>query len=243
MPGDVSQTNIHFIQGISDSIPDTSTIEPKVAVMALLRAADFFGELNSPTGNLWDTRDAGGNLVLGKFTYSTAAGLLPGTTLEQHGALEFHARAILGALDDQYVVDRLDQVLVGRPISLMGYISGGSSDRGQVSLQLNPDLLYMPAAESDRVYDAVTRCAYCLIKSGLSPRKAVAFHAEINNRYGFSQARKEEYDLLKSVGVPEVELPLYKAQVYLTMPHVLPINEDLRTEDLIKNTLGYWAKL
>jgi hypothetical protein len=243
MPGDVSQTNIDFIQGISHSILDTSTIDPKVAVMALLRAADFFGELNSPSGNLWDTRDASGNLVLGKFTYSTAAGLLPGTTLEQHGALEFHARAILGVLDDQYVVDRLDQVLAGRPISLMGYISGGSGNRGQVSLHLNPDLLYMPASESDRVYEAVTRCAYCLIKSGLSPRKAVAFHAEINNRYGFSQARKEEYDLLKSVGVPEVELPLYKAQVYLTMPHVLPINEDLRTEDLIKNNLGYWAKL
>ncbi len=243
MPGEVSQTNIDFIQGVTDNIPDTSTIEPKVAVMALLRAADFFGELNSTTGNLWDTRDAGGNLVLGKFTYSTAAGLLPGTTLEQHGALEFHARNILGVLDDQYVVDRLDQVLAGRPISLMGYISGGSGDRGQVSLQLNPDLLYMPAAESDRVYDAVNRCAYCLIKSGLSPRKAVAFHAEINNRYGFSQARKQEYDLLKSVGVPEAELPFYKAQVYLTMPQVLPINEDLRTEDLIKNTLGYWAKL
>lgn len=243
MPGEVSQTNIDFIQSMSAAIPDASAITPKVAVMALLRAADFFGELNSPTGNLWDTRDSSGNLVMGKFTYSTAAGLLPGTTLEQHGALEFHARDILGVLDDQYVVDRLDQVLVGRPISLMGYISGGTGDRGQVALQLNPDLLYMPAPESDRIYEAVSRSAYCLIKSGLSPRKAVAFHAEINNRYGFSQARKEEYDLLKSVGVAEAELPLYKAQVYLTMPHILPINEDLRTAELIKNNLGYWAKL
>ncbi|MDB5082415.1 MAG: hypothetical protein JWP00_4339 [Chloroflexi bacterium] len=243
MPGEVSQTNIDFIQAMAANIPPASTITPKVAVMALLRAADYFGELAAPTGNLWDTRDASGNLVLGKFTYSTAAGLLPGTTLEQHGALEFHARDILGVLDDQYVVDRLDQVLVGRPISLMGYISGGTGERGQVSIQLNPELLYMPTAESDRIYDALTRCAYCLVKSGISPRKAVAFHAEINNRYGFSQARKEEYDLLKSVGVPEAELPLYKAPVYLTMPHVLPINEDLRTEDLIKNNLGYWAKL
>lgn len=243
MPGELSQANIDFIQTVVSAIPAASTIHPEVAAMALLRAADFFGELHSPTGNLWDTRDGHDNLVLGKFTYSTAAGLLPGTTLEQHGALEYHARDILGALDDQYVVDRLDQVLVGRPISLMGYISGGTSDRGQVSIQLNPELLYMPAPESDRIYDALTRASYTLVKSGLSPRKAVAFHAEINNRYGFSQARKEEYDLLKSVGVPEVELPLYKAQVYLTMPHVLPINEDLRTEDLIKNTLGYWAKL
>ncbi len=243
MPGEVSQANIDFIQHIVGTIPSASTITPEVAAMALLRAADFFGELRSPNGNLWDTRDTSGNLVLGKFTYSTAAGLLPGTTLEQHGALEFHARNILGVLDDQYVVDRLDQVLVGRPISLMGYISGGNGDRGQVSIQLNPDLLYMPAPESDRVYDALTRCAYCLIKSGLSPRKAVAFHAEINNRYGFSKVRKEEYDLLKSVGVPEAELPLYKAMVYLTMPHVLPINEDLRTEDLLKNNLGYWARL
>src|SRR5690349_1053541 len=144
MPGELSQANIDFIQTVVGSIPAASTIHPEVAAMAMLRAADFFGELNSPTGNLWDTRDGHGNLVLGKFTYSTAAGLLPGTTLEQHGALEYHARDILGALDDQYVVDRLDQVLVGRPISLMGYISGGTSDRGQVSIQLNPELLYMP---------------------------------------------------------------------------------------------------
>ena len=243
MAGEVSQANIDLIQNVVGTIPAASAITPEVAAMALLRAADFFGELHSPTGNLWDTRDSHGNLVLGKFTYSTAAGLLPGTTLEQHGALEFHARDILGVLDDQYVVDRLDQVLAGRPINLMGYISGGTGERGQVSMQLNPELLYMPGQESDRLYDALSRNAYCLVKSGISPRKPVAFHAEINNRYGFSQARKEEYDLLKSVGVPESELPLYKAQVYLTMPHVLPINEDLRTEDLVKNNLGYWAKL
>ena len=243
MAGEVSQANIDLIQGVIGNIPTTSTINPRVAAMALLRAADYFGELNSPTGNLWDTRDTHGNLVLGKFPYSTAAGLLPGTTLEQHGALEFHARDILGVLDDQYVVDRIDQVLTGRPISLMGYISGGTSEKGQVSMQLNPELLYLPTPESDRLYDALTGSAYSLVKSGLNPRKPVAFHAEINNRYGFSQARKEEYDLLKSVGVPETELPLYKAQVYLTMPHVLPINEDLRTEDLVKNNLGYWAKL
>lgn len=243
MAGEVSQANIEMIQSVVGNIASASAINPEIAATALIRAADFFGELHSPTGNLWDTRDTHGNLVLGKFTYSTAAGLLPGTTLEQHGALEFHARDILGVLDDQYVVDRLDQVLTGRPISLMGYISGGTSEKGQVSVQLNPELLYMPASESDRLYEALSRSAYCLVKSGLNPRKPVAFHAEINNRYGFSQTRKEEYDLLKSVGVPESELPLYKAQVYLTMPHVLPINEDLRTDDLIKNTLGYWAKL
>src|ERR1700709_1521610 len=119
MAGEVSQANIDLIQGIVGSNSSASAINPEVAAMALLRAADYFGELHSPTGNLWDTRDAHGNLVMGKFTYSTAAGLLPGTTLEQHGALEFHARDILGVLDDQYVVDRLDQVLIGRPISLM----------------------------------------------------------------------------------------------------------------------------
>lgn len=243
MAGEVSQANIDYIHSVVGKVPASSLITPKVAAMALLRAADFFGELHSPTGNLWDSRDAHDNLVLGKFTYSTAAGLLPGTTLEQHGALEFHARDILGVLDDQYVVDRLDQVRAGRPISLMGYISGGTSEKGQVSMQLDPELLYMPTAESDRLYEALNRTAYSLVKSGLNPRKPVAFHAEINNRVGFSQVRKEEYDLLKSVGVPEAELPLYKAHVYLTMPHVLPINEDLRTDDLIKNNLGYWAKL
>ncbi len=216
-----------------------------MATAALDRAARFWGDLHSPTGNLWDVRDSLDNLVLGKFTYTTAAGLLPGTTLEQHGTLEHHARNILGVLDDQYVVDRLDQVLRGRPISLMGYVSGGSGPRGQIALQLNSDLMYHAAPESDRLYQAVSSCAYMLARSGISLEKPLVFHAEINNRYGFSQARKEEYDLLKSVGVPEAELPLYRAHIYLTMPQVLPLNQDLVAEDqaLFRHNLGYWAKL
>lgn len=244
MPGEIlSTTNADLIAKLVNSIGPTSLITPAIAEAALVRAAQFHGELTSPTGNLWDSRDTLGNLVMGKFTYSTAAGLLPGTTLEQHGALEHHARTILGVLDDQYVVDRLDQVLVGRPISLMGYISGGTSERGQVAFQLDPALLYQPAPESDRIYEALSRAAYVLIHSGVNPRKPTAFHAEINNRKGFSQTRKEEHDLLKSVGVPEAELPLYRAYIYLTMPQVLPLNEDLRAEDLLLHDLGYWARL
>ncbi|HEX2912659.1 MAG TPA: hypothetical protein VH186_17775 [Chloroflexia bacterium] len=243
MLGEISDTTQETIFNLVNGINPQSLIVPEVARAALIRAAQFFGELQSPTSNLWDTRDSAGNLVLGKFTYSTAAGLLPGTTLEQHGALEFHARDILGVLDDQYVVDNLNQVVSGRPISLMGYISGGTGEQGQVSLQINPDMLYEASPESDRLYDAVTRMAYALVRSGLHRRKPLAMHAEINNRWGFSKTRKEEFDLLKSVGVPEAELPLYRAHVYLTMPQVLPLNEDLRTEEYFKHDLGYWARL
>lgn len=239
----VSDTTNDLIDKLTAGINPVSSVERVVAKAALVRAAQFFGDLHSPTGNLWDARDTSGNLVLGKFTYSTAAGLLPGTTLEQHGALEHHARTILGVLDDQYVVDRLDQVLSGRPINLMGYISGGTSERGQVAIQLDPALLYQASSESDRIYEAVTRCAYGLIQAGVAPHKPIAFHAEINNRYGFSQSRKEEYDLLKSVGVAEAELPLYRAHIYLTMPQVLPLNEDLRAEELFSHDLNYWARL
>jgi hypothetical protein len=215
----------------------------KVALAAMQRAAAFFGDIYSPTGNLWDVRDGKANYMLGKFTYNTAAGLLPGTTLEQHGGLEYHARTILGALDDQYVVDSLNQVLSGRPISLMGYISGGTSPKGQVAIQLNPELLYLPSPESDRLYQAVNECAYALIHMGVDPQKPVVFHAEINNRWGFSAARKAEYDLLKSVGVPEAELPRYRSHIYLTMPETLALNEDLLAQDLVLYNLSYWARL
>jgi hypothetical protein len=240
---EISETTYDLIEKLVVGLNPAASIDQEVARAALVRTAHFFGELVSTTGNLWDVRDSADNLVLGKFTYSTAAGLLPGTTLEQHGALEYHARTVLGVLDDQYVVDRLDQVLNGRPISLMGYISGGTSARGQVALQIDPALLYQSVPESDRLYEAVSRCAYSLVRSGLCRSKPVAFHAEINNRYGFSQTRKEEYDLLKSVGVAEEELPLYRAHIYLTMPQVLPLNEDLRAEELFQHTLGYWARL
>jgi hypothetical protein len=214
----------------------------EVASAALQRAAQFFGDLHASTANLWDVRDSKNNYMMGKFTYNTAAGLLPGTTLEQHGALEYHARNILGALDDQYVVDNLNQVLNGRPISLMGYISGGTSGKGQIALQINPDLLYQAVPESDRLYWAVIDCAYSLIQMGVDPQKPVAFHAEMNNRYGVSQIRKAEYDLLKSINVAEAELPRYRAHIYLTMPETLALNEDLLAEDLVLYNLAYWAK-
>ena len=219
-----------------------SAVVPTVAEAALIRAMDYFGELHSPTGNIWDARDEAGNLVLGKFTYSTAAGILAGTTLEQHGALDYHARNILGVLDDQCVVDRLDQVVVGRPLNLMGYVSGGTSEHGQVAIQLDPKLLYQADPASDRIYEAVSRCAYGLIAAGLSKVKPVAFHAEINNRYGFSQRRKAEYDVLKAIGTADADLPIYRAYIYLTMPHVLPLNEDLQANELFLHDLGYWAK-
>jgi len=216
-------------------------IPPKVAEAALVRAAQFFGELHSSSGNLWDVRDAANNFVLGKFTFSTVAGLLPGTTLEQHGVLEYHARNILGGLDDQCVVDQLEQVQRGRPISLMGYISGGTSQRGQIGLQLDHRLLNLPQPESDRLYKAVCHMAYLLVRSGFAPRKPVVFHAELNNKYGYSRNRKEAYELLKATGLPEADLPQYRAQVYITMPHLLACNEDLRCEELIQHDLGYWA--
>ena len=243
MLSELSSVNQALIQDLISGIQSGSNITPAVAEAALGRAAQFSGDLHSSTGNLWDTRDVLENLVLGKFTYSTAAGLLPGTTLEQHGALEHFARTVLGALDDQYVVDRLDQVLSGRPINLMGYISGGTSSQGQVSLQIDQDLLYQATPQSNRLYDAVSRCAYALVRSGLDRHKPVAFHAEINNRYGFSQSRKQEYDLLKSVGVADDQLPLYRAHVYLTMPQVQALNEDLQTPELFHHDLAYWAKL
>jgi hypothetical protein len=215
----------------------------QVAVTAMQRAAAFFGDLHSPTGNMWDVRDTKDNYMLGKFTYNTAAGMLPGTTLEQHGALEYHARNILGALDDQYVVDSLDQILSGRPISLMGYISGGTSAKGQIAIQVNPELFYKANPESDRLSQAISECAYSLIRMGVDPKKPTAFHAEINNQWGFSAVRKAEYDLLKSVGVPESELPRYRSHVYLTMPETLALNEDLLAEDLVLYNLNYWARL
>lgn len=240
---EVSENTYDLIESLVAALNPASLVDRSVASAALVRAAQYFGELSAATGNLWDVRDALGNLIMGKFTYSTAAGLLPGNTLEQHGVLEYHARTVLGVLDDQYVVDRLDQVLSGRPINLMGYISGGTSENGQIALQLDPSLLYQPGPESDRIYEAVSRCAYGLVRSGVSRHKPVAFHAEINNRYGFSRVRKEEYDLLKSCGVPEAELPLYRSHIYLTMPQVLPLNEDLQATDLFLHNLGYWAKL
>jgi hypothetical protein len=217
-------------------------VNPAITAATLGRAATTWGELHT-SGNLWDTRNREGDLVLGKFTYSTVAGLLPGTTLEQHMALDYFIRDTLGAFDDQYVVDRLDQVLTGRPINLMGYISGGTSEKGQVSIQLDPELMFQPDPAADRIYDAVSRCAYALVKSGLSIVKPVAFHAEINNKWGYSHSRKQEHDLLKSCGVPNDELPLYRAHVYLTMPQVLPLNEDLVTPEYQQHTLGYWAKI
>lgn len=241
MQQELSETTHDLIKELIAGLAPVSAIPTEVARAALIRAAQFFGELKSPTGNMWDARDFKGNLVMGKFTFSTAAGILPGTTLEQHGVLEHHARDILGALDDQYVVDQIEQVKRGRPINLMGYISGGTSARGQIGLQVDPNLLYLPRPESDRLYEAVARCASLLVKAGFDPLKHVVFHAELNNRYGYSKTRKEEYDLLKSVGVPERELPPYRAQVYITMPHMLPCNEDLLCEDLVNHTLAYWA--
>ncbi len=242
MQQELSETTHDLIREMTAAIVPFSGINPEIARAALIRAAQFFGELNSPSGKLWDARDFKGNFVLGKFTFSTAAGILPGTTLEQHGVLEHHARNILGVLDDQYAVDQIEQVLRGRPISLMGYVSGGTSQHGQVGIQLDPKLLYLPQAESDRLHDAVARCARMLLRSGFDPRKPVVFHAELNNKYGYSRARKEEYELLKSVGVPEAELPQYRAQVYITMPHMLPCNEDLLCEELVRHDLGYWAR-
>ncbi|NWJ95949.1 MAG: hypothetical protein HXX20_09215 [Chloroflexi bacterium] len=243
MQQELSESTHDLIREIIAGLTPASTIHPEIAMAALIRAAQFFGELHkSSSGRLWDVLDFKGNFVLGKFTFSTAAGILPGTTLEQHGVLEHHARTILGVLDDQYVVDQLEQVLRGRPISLMGYVSGGTSTHGQIGLQLDPSLMYLPQPESDRLYEAVSRCASLLVRSGFDPHKPVAFHAEINNKYGFSRTRKEEYDLLKSVGVPEAELPQYRAQVYLTMPHLLPCNEDLLCQELVKYNLAHWAR-
>jgi hypothetical protein len=241
MQQELSETTHDLIKEIIGGLGPSSAIPNEVARAALIRAAQFFGELHSTSGNLWDAQDFKGNYVLGKFTFSTAAGLLPGTTLEQHGVLEHHARNILGVLDDQYVVDQIEQVLRGRPINLMGYISGGTSAKGQIGFQLDHNLMYLAQPESDRLYEAVSRCAYRLVKAGFDPAKPVVFHAELNNRYGYSKTRKEEYELLKSVGVPEAELPQYRAQVYITMPHLLPCNEDLLCEDLIHHDLGYWA--
>ncbi len=237
----LSEMTSNLIELMLAAIVPNSGINPEIARAALIRAAQFFGDLQAENGNFWDSRDAQDNFVMGKFTFSTAAGMLPGTTLEQHGALEHHARAILGALDDQYVVDRIEQVRRGRPISLMGYVSGGTSAQGQIGLQLDPKLMYLPQEESDRLYAAVSKCAYLLIQSGFDRRKPLVFHAELNSQYGFSQIRYEEHQLLKSVNVPEAELPLYRAQVYITMPHLLPCNEDLLCKELIKHDLGYWA--
>ena len=180
--------------------------------------------------------------MLGKFTYNTATGLLPGTTLEQHGALEHHAREILGTLDDQCVVDQIDQVINGRSISLMGYISGGTSRQVMVGFQLDPNLLYLPLPQSDRLYDAVSRAAYLLIKSGINPHKPVAFHAELNNRYGYSRIHKNEFEVMKAMGVPEERLPRYKTHIYLTMPETLSLNEDLIAEELIRANLLQWSR-
>jgi hypothetical protein len=221
---------------------NATPVHSEIAKSALVRAADFFGDLHSVSGKLWDARSAEENLVLGKFTFSTVAGLLPGTTLEQHGVLEHHARNVLGVLDDQYVVDRIEQVKTGRPVLLMGYISGGTTAQGQISLQLNPELMYKPEKASDRIYNAVAKCAATLIEAGFDPAKPVAFHAEINNRKGFSQTRKKEYDFLKALGLPEKDLPPYKGYIYLTMPHVLALNEDLVTPEYQLHDLEYWAR-
>lgn len=237
----VSVASLRLIDELSHKLTSPQIANKRLAVAALERAASFSGELYNSTGNYWDTRDRQGNLLVGKFVFNTAAGLIPGTTLEQHGATDFYARDILGVLDDQYAVDKLEQVLNGRPISLMGYVSGGTSAKGQIGIQIDPDLLYQPLPQSDRLYEAIVRCAYLLIQNGFNPHKPVVMHAELNNRYGVSQSRKEEYELLRSVGVSEAELPRYRTQVYLTMPQVWPCNEDLLCEDLVKYDLGYWA--
>ncbi len=239
---ELSELSYNAIISIVAQIPSGSGIHPEIARAAIIRAAQFFGELHSLTGNLWDTRDRNNNLMLGKFTYNTKAGLLPGTTLEQHGVLEHHARQILGELDEYYVVDRIDQVITGRSLSLMGYISGGTSKQGMVAIQLDPDLLYLALPQSDRVFDAVSRACYRLIKSGLNPHKPVAFHAEINNRYGHSRIIKHQYDTLKALGIPEAELPRYKSHIYLTMPETLPLNEDLVAEELLRSNLLQWSR-
>ncbi len=230
------------IDAIVSRLEPSAGIRPQVIRAALERASEFFGPLHSPTGNFWDTRDQNNNLMLGKFTYNTAAGVLPGTTLEQHGALEHFAREILGELDENYVVDRIDQVISGRSLSLMGYISGGASWHGMVAFQLDPNLMYLPSPQSDRIYEAVSRAAYLLIKSGVSPSKPVAFHQEMNNRIGFSRSVKLEHDRLKAEGVPENDLPRYKTHVYLTMPHTLPLNEDLIAEELVRANLLHWSR-
>lgn len=238
----LSPETLALISDLTANVTTGQLADRKLAKAALERAAAFSGELRNSTGNFWDTRDFKGNLLIGKFIFNSAVGLIPGTTLEQHGASDYFARDILGALDDQYVVDRLDQVHSGRPLSLMGYVSGGTSDKGQIGIQLNPEMLYQPLPASDRLYQAVVRCAWLLLQNGFNPRKPLVMHAELNNRYGISHSRKEEYDLLRSVGVPEVELPRYRTQVYLTMPEVWPCNEDLLCEELVRHDLGYWAR-
>lgn len=242
MQQELSEACSGAIQQIVERIEPASSIHSEVARAALIRAAQFFGDLHSPTGNLWDTRDRHNNLMLGKFTYNTARGLIPGTTLEQHGALEHHARTILGSLDDQYVVDQIDQVINGRSISLMGYISGGTSRQGMVGLQINPDLLYLAVPQSDRLYDAVSRASYLLIKSGVNPYKPVAFHAELNNRYGYSRIHKNEYEVMRALGVAEERLPRYKTHIYLTMPETLSLNEDLIADELVRANLLHWSR-
>ncbi|NWJ45009.1 MAG: hypothetical protein HXX08_03935 [Chloroflexi bacterium] len=219
-----------------------SGLNSEIVRAALQRAIEYFGSLHSPTGNLWDTRDQNNNLMLGKFTYNTVAGILPGTTLEQHGALEHHAREILGQLDENYVVDQIEQVVSGRTLSLMGYVSGGSSSYGMVAFQLDPQLMYLPMPQSDRVFETVSRACYLLIKSGMNPLKPTAFHAEINNRYGFSRYAKLEHDRQVAEGRAEHELPRYKSHIYITMPHLLQLNEDLIAEDLVRANLLHWSR-
>ncbi len=238
----LSQGTLALIERLTATLTLTQLADKRLAVTAMARAAALFGDLANSTGNFWDTRDFQGDLMLGKFVYNGAVGLIPGTTLEQHGATDFFARDILGALDDQYVVDQLEQVRNNRPISLMGYISGGTSQIGQIGIQLDPALLYQPEPQSKRLYKTIIHCAYLLLQNGFDPHKPVVMHAELNNRYGISRIQKTEYELLRGVGVPLDELPRYRTQVYLTMPQVLPCNDDLLCEDLIHHDLGYWAR-
>jgi len=238
----LSQSTLALIERLTATLNPAQLADKRLAATAMARAAALFGELANLTGNFWNTRDSQSNLMLSKFVYNGAVGLIPGTTLEQHGATDFFARDILGALDDQYVVDQLEQVRKGRPISLMGYISGGTSQAGQIGIQLDPALLYIAAPQSNRLYKAIAHCAYLLLQNGFDLHKPVVMHAELNNRYGISHTQKMEYELLRAVGVPLDELPRYRTQVYLTMPQVLPCNEDLLCEDLIHHDLDYWAK-
>jgi hypothetical protein len=241
-PVELFVTAAHTLDEILVNLEAGSGLNPEIVKATLQRAEKLFGGLHSPSGNLWDTRDVAGNLMLGKFTYNTKAGLLPGTTLEQHGALEYFANEILGTEEEfHHVVDRIDQVINGRSISLMGYISGGTSRLGMVAFQVDPNLFYLPVPQSDRLFEAVRRACYLLIRSGLNPNKPVAFHHEINNRYGFSRIAKHEHDRLKAEGVPEKQLPRYKTHIYLTMPETLPLNEDLIAEDLVRANLLQWS--
>ena len=241
-PPDVS-TNV-LIAAIVTEIerhPETR-INPAVARATLKRAASLFGALHTPTGSIWDVRDTQDNLVIGKFIYSSVAGILPGITIEQHGATEHHARAVLGVLDDQYVVDNLSQVQRGRPVMIMGYISGGTGAAGQVGYQIEPSLLWQTEPEAERLYESVRAATRGLIVAGVAVDKPVAMHAELVNLTGISPTRKSEYQLMADCGLPEAQRPRYWGAVYLTCAELLPLNEDLTVAEHFQHDMAFWSK-